>query len=287
MQEKPSDTTPFSLDENDLRNILNGMVDGVITINDKGNILSFNKSAETIFGYKPEDVIGQNVSMLMPDPDSRHHDGYLDNFVATGDAQIIGIGRNVTALRKNGEQFPMRLSVIEYPAKIDGERWFIGSCLDITLQQQQEDQLKRSLKMEALGKLTGGISHDYNNMLGVILGYSDLLADHFKDDPEHLDYVDQIRRAAQRGSDLTQRLLSFSRNRPTKTTMVIINDVLNEDRKMLAKTLTAQIELSMKLNDDLWPVLVDKSCLEDAILNMSINAMHAMPEGGGIGLQYI
>ena len=280
MLEESSSTTSLSLDENDLRDILDGMVDGVITINCKGKILSFNKSAETIFGYQAEEIIGQNVSMLMPESDSSHHDDYLDNFMATGDAQVIGIGRNVTALRKNGEQFPMRLSVIEYPAKIDGERWFIGSCLDITLQQQQEDQLRRSLKMEALGKLTGGISHDYNNMLGVILGYSDLLADHFKDDPEHLDYVDQIRRAAQRGSDLTRRLLSFSRNRPTKTTMVNINDVLNEDRKMLAKTLTARIELSMKLDDDLWPVLVDKSCLEDAILNMSINAMHAMPEGG-------
>lgn len=270
------------LNENDLRDILNGMVDGVITINDKGDILSFNKSAETMFGYKAEEVINQNVSMLMPEPDCNHHNEYIHRYVATKDAHIIGIGRNVTALRKNGERFPIRLSVKEYRAKIEGERWFIGSCLDITLQQQQEEQLRRSLKMEALGKLTGGISHDYNNMLSVILGYSDLLADRFKSEPELLDYVTQIRHAAQRGSELTQKLLSFSRDRSATTTLVKINDVLNDDRKMLAKTLTAQIELNMKLEDDLWPVFVDKGCLEDAILNVSINAMHAMPEGGAL-----
>ena len=270
----------LSLDENDLRNILNGMVDGVITINNRGEILSFNKSAETIFGYKNEEAIGQNVNMLMPEPDHHQHDEYIKRYVATDEAHIIGMGRKVTALRKNGEHFPMLLSVIEYPVKIEGERWFIGSCLDITLEQQQEEQLRRSLKMEALGKLTGGISHDYNNMLGVILGYSELLAEHLKDMPMSLTYLKEIRHAAQRGSELTQDLLSFSRNRPVKQKIVNINDVLKNDYNMLAKILTTYIKLTLELEDDLWPVLVDDGCLEDAVFNLSINAMHAMPEGG-------
>ena len=88
----------LSLDEDDLRAILNGMVEGVITISDKGIILSFNKTAETMFGYKSEEAIGQNVSMLMPAPDSDHHDEYLNHYVTSGNAHIIGIGRNVTAL---------------------------------------------------------------------------------------------------------------------------------------------------------------------------------------------
>lgn len=92
----------LSLDENALKDILNGMVDGVITINDKGEILSFNKSAETMFGYQTEEVIGQNVSMLMPDPDCSQHNEYIHRYVTTEDAHIIGIGRNVTALKKMG-----------------------------------------------------------------------------------------------------------------------------------------------------------------------------------------
>jgi len=274
----------ISLDENDLRAILDGMVDGVITINDKGTILSFNKTAEAMFGYENKEAVGKNVSMLMPGPDSERHDSYLNRYTEYGDPHIIGIGRNVTALRRNGEQFPMRLSVIEYPAKIEGERWFIGSCLDITLQKQQEDQLRQSMKMEALGKLTGGISHDYNNMLGIVLGYAGLLIKRFSDNPKVVEYAKEIKHAGERGKDLTQRLLTFARVQPMAEERTDVNQVLNDGSKMLEKMLTVQIKLTLRLAEDLWPVFIDKGCLEDAVLNMSINAMHAMPDGGELEL---
>ena len=268
-----------SLNEDDLRDILNGMVEGIVTINDSGIILSFNKSAETIFEYDANEAIGQNVSMLMPQPDSGRHDGYLSRYMSTHDAHIIGIGRHVTAMKKSGKCFPLHLSISEYPAKISGERWFIGSCLDMTLQKQQEEQLNRSLKMEAIGKLTGGIAHDYNNMLGVIFGYTELLSDEIKDNPISLQYIEQIKYAAQRGAELTKSLLSFSGNKPDSE-LIIINDVLKRNFKMLEKTLSVSIRLDMSLDDNLWPVYISEGCLEDAILNISINAMHAMPEGG-------
>ena len=274
----------ISLDEDDLRAILDGMVDGVITINDKGKILSFNKTAEAMFGYSNAEAVGKNVSMLMPDPDSKNHDSYLNRYTEHGDPHIIGIGRNVTALRKNGELFPMRLSVIEYPAKIEGERWFIGSCLDITLQKQQEDQLRQSMKMEALGKLTGGISHDYNNMLGIVLGYAGLLIKRFSDEPVVLEYAKEIKRAGERGKDLTKRLLTFARAQPMSEESTDVNQVLHDGSKMLEKMLTVQIKLKLRLAEDLWPVFIDKGCLEDAVLNISINAMHAMPDGGELEL---
>jgi nitrogen-specific signal transduction histidine kinase len=176
----------------------------------------------------------------------------------------------------------MHLSVTEYPSKIAGERWFIGSCRDITLQKQQEDMLKHGLKMDALGKLTSGISHDYNNMLGVILGYSELLAERLKDQPELLNFVTQIQHAGERGKELTQKLLSFSRKQPASEETLIINDVLRDNYIMLAKTLTVSIKLDLELGEDLWPVYINKSSLEDAVFNISINAMHAMPEGGSL-----
>ena len=269
-----------TLNEHEFKDILNGMVDGVITINQKGIILTFNKTAETMFGYASEEAIGKNVSMLMPEPERSAHDSYLNHHVTTGESHIIGIGRDVTALRKNGETFPMRLSVNEYPAKIEGDRWFIGSCRDITLQKQQEEQLNRSLKMEAIGKLTSGIAHDYNNMLGVIMGFSELLEGRAKDSPELLEYIKPIRQAAERASNLTKQLLSISRKRTDSNEEIQVNDVLRNNQQILAKTLTSKIKLSIKTDDDLWPAFIEKSGLEDILLNMSINAMHAMPEGG-------
>lgn len=270
----------LSFDEKDFQSILNGMVDGVIIIDHQGSILMFNKTAETMFGYQHEEVIGQNVSTLMPEPDSSSHDSYLHNHITTGDAHIIGIGRDVTALRKNGETFPMHLSVIEYPAKVEGDRWFIGSCKDISLHKQQEEQLRRSMKMEAIGKLASGLAHDYNNMLGVILGYSELLSEQAKDQPEFIKYIGAIQQAANRAANLTQKLLSITRKRSDSAEATIINDLLKNDQEILAKTLTSRIKLSISPEEELWPVFIDQGSLEDAILNLSINAMHAMPEGG-------
>lgn len=276
----------LSLDENDFKDILNGLVDGVITINHKGIILSFNTTAETMFGYKDDEVIGNNVSMLMPEPERSVHDSYIHNHVTTGVAKIIGIGRDVTALRKNGETFPMHLSVVEYPAKIEGDRWFIGSCRDVTLQKQQEEQLKRSLKMDAIGKLTSGLAHDYNNMLGVIMGYTELLSNQesVNTNPKLSGYIKSIEYALERAINLTQQLMSITRKRHHLYEACNINDILKNNQDILAKTLTAQIKLSINLENDLWPVVIDKGSLQDAILNLSINAMHAMPEGGKLDI---
>lgn len=268
--------------KDDITNILNGMVEGVITINDGGIILSFNNTAETMFGYQRQEVIGNNVSILMPEPDRSCHDDYLNRYITTEDAHIIGIGRNVTAMRKNGDYFPLRLSVTEYPSNVEGERWFIGSCQDITLQKQQEDQLRRTMKMEALGKLTAGISHDFNNILGVIQGYSELLISFLANDQKLVGYAKEIEKAAMHGADLTQKLLSFSRNRPVAKQVININDVLKDSYQLLMKSLSTNISLNMHLIDELWSVFVDKGCLEDVILNLSINARHAMPEGGAL-----
>ena len=270
----------LNLDEKDLIKILNGMVDGVITINQHGRIIMFNKTAEQMFGYKSDEVVGENVSMLMPEPDRSAHDSYLHNHVTTGVAHIIGIGRDVTALKKDGETFPMRLSVIESPAKVEGDRWFIGSCRDITLQKKQEEQLRRSMKMDAIGKLTSGLAHDYNNALGVILGFSELLALQVKDQPELQKYIKPIKQAAERAANLTTKLLSITRKRTDTAEPVIINELLEDNQQILSKTLTPQIKLLINPEDNLWPVYIDKGSLEDAILNLSINAMHAMPEGG-------
>ena len=270
--------------EDDISQIINSMEGGVITINDTGIVRSFNRAAEKMFGYENDEIVGENVNLLMPEPYQSAHDEILHQYVETGEKHIIGIGRDLPALHKDGSIFSIHLSVNEMPKKVSGERLFIGSCLDITQLKEQEQQLRHSQKMDALGKLTGGIAHDYNNMLGVILGYSELLLDKFSTDPKLKKYITEIHHAGQRGAKLTQKLLAFSRQKTSSPDVTNINTVLENNRNMLEKTLTARIQLLYELAADLWPVYLDKSDLEDAILNMCINSMHAIEHSGRLVL---
>lgn len=145
--------------------------------------------------------------------------------------------------------------------------------------------LNRSQKMDALGKLTGGVAHDFNNILGVITGYAELLERSLTQEPKLAKYAEQIHHSGNRGAALTKKLLSFSRKKSTESTVLNINTVLLEQQNMLEKSLTARINLVLKLDDALWPVLIDGGDLEDAVLNMSINAMHAMEKGGQLTIR--
>jgi len=282
-----SDITSMENAKQDLQNkeyeqqeILNNLIDGVITIDEQGEILSFNRVAEELFGYSSKEVIGKNIRLLMPEPQAQQHDSYIQNYLRTGKAKIIGIGREVTALRKNNETFPIRLAISEIPRKAKGKRCFVGSFHDLTDQKQQAEQLHRSQKIDALGKLTGGIAHDYNNMLGVILGYTEILQTKLSDNLDVSHYLENIREAGLRSKNMTEKLLSFSRKKACNPQPTNLNHVIKNDQEMLAKSLTARIDLKLKLCNSPWPIKVDRSELQDVLLNLSINAQHAMPEGG-------
>ena len=144
-----------------------------------------------------------------------------------------------------------------------------------------QHELHQSQKMDALGKLTGGIAHDYNNMLGVIMGYSDLLYTALTDQPKLARYAQQIHHASKRGAKLTHKLLAFARHDAFNARSVDLNTLIRSQQDMLEKTLTVRIKLKTSLAPDLWPIWIDESEMEDAILNISINSMHAI-EGNGL-----
>ncbi len=155
-----------------------------------------------------------------------------------------------------------------------------GIAEDISEQVNMEEILWRTQKMDALGKLTGGVAHDYNNMLGVVLGYAELLADELTEQPKLAKYAQQIVYAGKRGARLTKKLLAFSSQKKSEADSVNLNDFLLKQQHMLEKTLTARIKLVFNLLEKVWPIWVDSSEMEDVILNMSINAMHAIKENG-------
>jgi len=148
-----------------------------------------------------------------------------------------------------------------------------------------QHQLHQSQKMDALGKLTGGIAHDYNNMLGVVLGYAELLESALDGQPGLAKYAQKIHHAGERGAKLTKKLLAFSRKKASEEVRLNLNTLLQDEQHMLEKTLTVRIKLVLDLAEDLWSVWLDGSDMEDAIINISINAMHAMAGDGQLTIQ--
>ncbi|MBV1878473.1 MAG: DUF4154 domain-containing protein [Pseudomonadales bacterium] len=183
-------------------------------------------------------------------------------------------------LKANGE-IRWMLGRCEPELDIDGTiQGYIGTVTDITEQKYMHEQLRRTQKMDSLGMLTGGIAHDYNNMLAVVIGFSDLLKNHLFDQPKPLAWVEQIVQAGSRGQTLTKKLLSFSKQSEMDASKASINEVITFQQQMIEKTLTPRICLELDLARDLWRTWLDVGDLGDALVNISINAMHAISGGG-------
>ena len=166
--ERNRDVEKLRESEARLRSIVDAAVDGIIVIDARGRIEAFNPGAERLFGYAAAEVIGKNVNMLMPSPYHEEHDGYLRRYLDTGVAKIIGIGREVTALRKDGTTFPVHLSVGELT--IGGERKFTGILHDLSTRVQMEEQLREQAALVRLGEMAAVIAHEVKNPLAAVRG---------------------------------------------------------------------------------------------------------------------
>ncbi len=242
-----------------LKAVVDTAVDGVILINAQGCVSLFNPACERLFGYRADEVIGQNVKILMPAPYRDEHDGYVESFRRTGERKIIGIGREVVGRRKDGSTFPMDLSVGE--AKEAGESNFVGIIHDITDRKRTEEQLVQAQKMETVGQLSGGIAHDFNNLLTVIVGNAEFLSQQLKPRPDLQRLADDIERAGDRGAELTQRLLAFSRRQMLAPVEFDCNGLLKFMHELLRRTLREDIEIKMACDAELWIAFADPAQL--------------------------
>ena len=251
---------------------------------DRKEIYYISPAFEKIWGIKVDDIY-RNPSLWIEavHPDDRQQ--VLDDI--TKDIHNV---EDYIEFRKYRIQKPdgkiIWINSRAYPIRDeDGKLIRIaGIAEDITEHVTMEETVRRTQKMDALGKLTGGIAHDFNNLLGVILGYAELLNSNFNDNPKVNRYIEEIITAGNRATKLTSKLLAFSRVQPTDEQSTNINQLLEQYRDMLEKTLTAKINLMIESSDDLWDVCIDKELLGDSILNMCINSMHAMPQGGSLTL---
>jgi PAS domain S-box-containing protein len=253
-------------------------VDGFILIDAQSRILLFNPACERLFGYRAAEVMRKNVKLLMPPEYSSQHDDYVQNFLRTGTRKIIGIGREVVGLRKDGSTFPMELSVGE--ARQDGEPIFVGVIHDLSARKLTEQQLQQAQKMEMVGQLSGGIAHDFNNLLTVIVGNAEHLSEQLESRQDLRTLADEISQSGERGAELTRRLLAFSRRQLLQPLAIDCHELLDSMHKMLRRTLRENIEIRTAFSPDVNLAFADRAQLESAILNLVLNAQDAMPAGG-------
>lgn len=256
---------------------------GIIEWNTSFEVLYWNPAAQSIFGYTEEDVLGHSITEKIISESVKKKVDEVWNELMAKEGGVYSINENIT---KDGQTILCEwhnTPLIDQNGKIIGVTSLVE---DITEREKNKENLHQTQKMDAIGKLTGGIAHDFNNMLGVILGFSKILKKKLnKDDSELIRYNEQVIFAGTRASKLTSKLLEFSRKAPSFYESTNLNQLINEMRDMLEKTLTPRINLSFELEENLWDVWLDKGRLEDCVLNLSINAMHAMSDGGELILK--
>jgi PAS domain S-box-containing protein len=261
-----------------INTLIETVVDGVMLVDARGRIRTFNLACQRLFGYRAEEVIGQHVRVLMPTIIGEGSDSIFAGHQYFGEHAQVGRTREIRGQRKDGTSFPLDLSV--GAAKQDGDTVFVGVVHDLTERKRTEEQLVQAQKMETVGQLSGGIAHDFNNLLTVIVGNAEFLSDQLKARQDLRNLADDIGRAGGRGAELTQRLLAFSRRQSLMPVEVDCNQLLDSMHKLLRRTLREDIEVTTDFDQGLRTAFADRAQLESAIINLALNAQDAM-EGGG------
>ncbi len=258
--------------------LLEACVDAVIVSDDTGSILRTNPAAAELFGYSAFEMQGKKVDMLMPQAMARHHAGFMRHHLDTGETWIIGTGRDVEGMRKDGSLFPLHLSVGR--TDVEGQIYFVAILHDLTRQKTAQRALERSQRLDAIGQMTGGIAHDFNNLLTVIIGNLELLEMRGGGDDKQQALVRDALASAELGADLIRQLMVFARQSHLRPVEADLGAVCRETLAILKGTLGEAYTIKTLIAPNLHPVLVDTAQLQSALVNLALNARDAMPNRG-------
>ena len=263
--------------------ILESASQAIISIDRRGRIVLVNRRAGEMFGYTGEELQGARVELLLPESKRAAHGRQRDEYFERPRTRPMGIGLDLSGRRKDGTEFPVEvsLSTIETDDGIFG----IAFISDISPRKALEAQLMHAQKMEAVGRLAGGVAHDFNNMLTVIAGYNRMILDELSTMDPLRGYAEEILKAADRAGALTNQLLAFSRRQVMQPRIININAVLGQTEKMLRRLIGEDVQLVMSLDKNAGNIKADPNHIEQAIVNLAVNSRDAMPNGGRLTIE--
>jgi PAS domain S-box-containing protein len=262
-----------------LRATLDTAVDAIITIDERGVIQSVNRATTRIFGYTEDEMVGQNVSMLMPSPYREEHDSYLERHVRTGEKRIMGIGREMRALRKDGTEFPVDLAVSE----VEPRRLFTGMIRDISDRKLAESRAREADRMASIGTLAAGLGHDMNNvLLPVRARLNALHADGQagKLPPVDLKHVEEVRKSVAYLQQLADGLHFLAMDPESEDAVGGVTDLRqwwSQAGPLLSKAVPKHVTVTSSIPATLPQVAVASHGLTQAVLNLVVNAGSAIP----------
>ena len=285
--------------------LLEAAPDAIVCVTADGRIAAVNAQAERLFGYRPAELDGQPVEILVPDAVRDLHRQHRSDYLADPRPRAMGARGELTGLRRDGSTFPAEISL---SAIQTGDGILIAAAVrDVTerlaaraelgrIQAKAErdrlmTQLYRSQRLESLGQLVGGVIHDFNNLLGVISSYATFISEEAAKDPPVIQWdairadIQQVHQAARRASDLIHQLLSFARPGVVQPRVLNLNGLVAGLEPMLRRTLGENVELVTRLAADLGPVLADRGQIEQVLVNLAVNARDAMPAGGTLTIE--
>ncbi|NNE86570.1 MAG: PAS domain S-box protein [Silicimonas sp.] len=267
-------------DQNDILNaIMEASLDAIVVADAKGQILSANPAAGALFGHLVADLIGQNVKILMPADMARQHDGFMEHHLKTGERKIIGTGREVEGMHKDGSTFPLHLTIGRADKDTHDGPIFTAMLHDLTEKHASQRALERSQRLDAIGQMTGGIAHDFNNLLTVIIGNLELLELKLADE-QNIGLLKDALESAELGADLTHRLMIFARRSNLKPLHVDLRKVCSEALAILRRVLGSTYEIRTDFPPKVALVTIDPAQLQSALMNLALNARDAMGDDG-------
>jgi two-component system sensor kinase FixL len=261
------------------RSVIDSAVDGVIVIDVTGCIESFNPAAERLFGYTEAEVLGKNVNVLMPSPYHEEHDGYMSRYLTTGEKKIIGIGREVKGLRRDGTTFPLRLSVGEM--NVNGERKFTGIVADLSARVRMEEQLREQTSLARLGEMAAVIAHEVKNPLAGIRGAIQVIGGRLPKESKDAAVVKEILNRIDTLNELIKDLLLFARPPHPRPLPVDLAGLVRMTADLLAGD-PALTGIAIHINGAAPPVMADAELLKIVFQNLLVNSAQAMQGRGDI-----